>query len=236
MTAIIIGAAWSLWWGILTSISPCPLASNIAAISYMSKKVTSTRAVLFSGLLYTLGRAAAYTLLVVILLKTLLSSGQVSGFLQKYLNMALGPLLILAGMFLLEMISLKISGPTVSEKMRRRVDRWGIWGSALLGFVFALSFCPMSAGYFFINLFGLLEKYGSNIMLPIMYGIGTALPVIVFALLISFSAQSIGKAFNKMATFELWARRITGVVFILVGIFYCLVHIFGLFSFLQPEA
>ena len=221
-----IGIGLALWLGILTSISPCPLATNVAAISYISRRVGNTRQVFLTGLLYTLGRTLAYLALGALLVAAVLSVPQLSMFLQKYMNKLLGPILILVAMFLLELISFRFSGSGVSERMQKWVDALGIWGALLLGVVFALSFCPVSAALFFGNLIPLSIKVNSAVALPSVYGVGTALPVLVFAVLIAFSAQSVGKAFNRLAQIEWWARRITGAVFLVVGIYYTLKYIF----------
>jgi cytochrome c biogenesis protein CcdA len=144
------------------------------------------------------------------------------------MNLALGPLLIVMGMVLLELISFSRRGGGIGEGMQQRVDRLGMWGALLLGIVFALSFCPVSAALFFGSLLTLAVRHESGVILPAVYGIGTGLPVLVFAILIAFSANRIGKAYNSMAAFESWARRITGAVFIATGIYYSLTHIFGI--------
>jgi cytochrome c biogenesis protein CcdA len=144
------------------------------------------------------------------------------------MNKLLGPLLIIVGMFLLELLSVNFSGGGVSDKMQRRVERMGIWGAVPLGFVFALSFCPVSAALFFGSLIPLCLKANSVVTLPTLYGIGTALPVIVFAVAIAIGATAVGKLFEKTKRIEWWARRITGVVFILVGIYFCLRYIFDI--------
>jgi cytochrome c biogenesis protein CcdA len=223
-----IAAASALWLGILTSISPCPLAMNITAISYVGRRVDSPRRVLGAGLFYTAGRALTYTVLGALLVASLLSAPRLSHLLQKNMNLALGPLLIIIGMVLLELISFSRRGGGVSDRMQRRVDRLGMWGALLLGIVFALSFCPVSAALFFGSLLALAVRHESGVILPAVYGIGTGLPVLVFAILIAFGANRMGKAYNSMAAFEFWARRITGTVFIAAGIYYSLTHIFGI--------
>lgn len=221
-----IGSA--LWLGILTSISPCPLATNIVAISYIGKRVDNPRYVLLSGSLYTAGRMFAYLLLGILLVASVLSIPEISRFLQKYMNQILGPVLILAGMFLLELIQFPTTGLGVGEKMQKRVDQSGTWGALLLGFVFALSFCPVSAALFFGSLIPLAVKNSSIVVLPSVYGIGTGLPVIVFAILIAMGTHYVGKLFERLTAIEFWARRVTGVIFVLVGIYYCLTYIFKL--------
>jgi cytochrome c-type biogenesis protein len=226
MNEFIIGAGSALWLGVLTSISPCPLATNIAAISYIGRKVGNSRQIFLTGLLYTIGRTLAYLVLAFILVASVLSMPQVSLFLQKYMSLALGPILILVGMFLLGLIQMDISGQGIGEGMKKRVDAMGIWGALLLGIVFALSFCPTSAALFFGSLVPLSLKVNSSIALPVIYGIGTALPVMVFAVLLAISAQSVGKAYNVLAKIEWWARMTTGWIFVLVGIYFSLKYVF----------
>lgn len=228
MDGFLLGLVSALWLGILTSISPCPLATNIAAISYIGRRVDSPRQVFMAGLLYTTGRTVTYLVLGILLVASLLSAPHISHLLQKYMNKLLGPILILVGMFLLEMIKFTTSGSGISGRMQKRVETWGIWGAALLGIVFALSFCPTSAALFFGSLIPIAVKYNSSVLAPVVYGIGTALPVLVFALLIALGTRSIGAAFNKIAQVERWARRITGVIFLGVGIYFSLAYIFGL--------
>lgn len=220
MEFLTAGLVSALWFGILTSISPCPMATNIAAISFIGKKVGSTRAVLMSGLFYTLGRMIAYLAVAMIVVYSLLSVPELARFLQKYLNIILGPLLILVGLFLLEIIKMNFGkGMSFSQKFQDSAQKKGIWGAAMLGFIFALSFCPVSAGLFFGSLIPLSLKYESALFLPLIYGIGTALPVIIFAIVIGYSANYIGKIFNKLSKFEYWARRVTGVIFIIAGLY-----------------
>jgi cytochrome c biogenesis protein CcdA len=226
MTEFIIGVGSALWLGVLTSISPCPLATNIAAISYIGRKVGNSRQVFLTGLLYTLGRTVAYLALAFILVASVLSVPQISMFLQKYMHLALGPILIIVGMFLLGLIELSMGGGGMGQGLQKRVDAMGIWGALLLGIVFALTFCPTSAALFFGSLVPLSLKVNSSVTLPAVYGVGTALPVIVFAVLLATSAQSVGKAYNVLAKIEWWARMLTGAIFVLVGIYFSLKHVF----------
>ncbi len=220
MEFLTTGVLSALWFGILTSISPCPMATNIAAISFIGKKVGNTRAVLLSGLFYTIGRMLAYLAVAVLVVYSLLSVPELARFLQKYLNVILGPLLILVGLFLLEVIKLNFGrGFSFSQKFQDSARKKGLLGSAMLGFIFALSFCPVSAGLFFGSLIPLSLKFESSVMLPLIYGIGTALPVLVFAIVIGVSANYVGKLYSDLAKFEFWARRITGGIFILAGLY-----------------
>jgi cytochrome c biogenesis protein CcdA len=226
MTWFTLGSA--LWLGILTSISPCPLATNIAAISFISRKVGQTRLVLLSGLLYVVGRTLAYVALAGLLLAGLLASGESARFLQRYLNLALGPLVILVGMVLLGMIGSGISMNLAGSGIQERAAKGGSWWAGALGFLFALSFCPVSAGLYFGALIPLSAAHGSRLLLPSVYGLGTALPVLVFSFLIAFASQHVGKAFNKLTYVERWVRVATGVLFIVAGVYLSLTHVYGL--------
>lgn len=225
METLFIDISAALWFGILTSISPCPLAGNIAAISYVGRKVGSPRLILFAGLLYTLGRSLAYVAVALVVTRSLQTIPGVSMFLQKYMNLAVGPLLVLVGLLLLGIFNVTTGGG-MGERLQKRIDRMGIWGAGLLGMVFALAFCPVSAGLFFGALVPLAVK-GNALLLSTLYGVGTALPVIGFAFLLAFSAHLIGTAFKKMTAIEIWVRRITAVAMILVGIYLILRHNFG---------
>lgn len=228
MSGLVLGAASALWLGILTSISPCPLATNITAVSFVARGVGNPGKVFLTGLLYTLGRALTYITLGVLLVSSLVSAPYVSHFLQKYMNQLLGPVLVFVGLVLLELIRFSLPGVGAGNQMQERVRSLGIWGAVPLGAVFALSFCPVSAALFFGSLIPAALRYESGVMLPSLYGVGTALPVLVFAVLIAWGAKSVGQAYNKLTVLEKWARKITGSIFILVGIYYCLVHLFGL--------
>jgi len=224
---MLLSLGLALWLGILTSISPCPLATNIAAISFISKQVGSTKNVLISGLLYTLGRMFAYVVVGAIVVTGILSIPGMADFLQNYMNKFLGPILIIIGLVLLEVITATWLGSLGSGKAQNFVEKHGIWGAGLLGIIFALSFCPVSAALFFGSLIPLAVGVGSTIVYPSIYGIGTGLPVIVFAFLIAFGTHAVGAAYDKLRLFEKWARRITGAVFILVGIYYTITYTFG---------
>ncbi len=218
----------ALWLGILTSISPCPLASNIAAISLIGRRVGQTRQVLLSGVLYTLGRTVAYVGLAVLILAGLLGSGEIARFLLRYLNQILGPVLILVGMVLLGLLGASLSFNLAGQRVQERASKGSIGWAAVMGLLFALSFCPVSAGLFFGALLTLSATHQSRLMLPALFGIGTALPVIFFAFLIAFAANRVGTTFNRLTQVEWWVRTITGAIFILAGIYYCLAHIYGI--------
>jgi cytochrome c biogenesis protein CcdA len=229
MTDILIGFGSALWLGILTSISPCPLASNVAAISFLSKKIAHPALVFISGLAYTLGRMVSYAVLGWIIVNSLLSVPQVAQFLQKYMGKALGPLLILTGFILLEIITIRLPGLSLSQKHHNKLVEAGVPGAFLLGAIFALAFCPVSAALFFGSLIPLALQSKFGVTLPFIYGIGTGLPVLVFAITIAIGVSSLNRWFHKLTKIEFWMRKITGGIFILVGIYYIGIYVLRLF-------
>jgi cytochrome c-type biogenesis protein len=218
-----MGSLWlavgsALWLGILTSISPCPLATNIAAVSYVGRQVGSARAILLSGTLYTAGRTLTYTVLGAAAVWSLMSIVAVSSFLQGTIHRLLGPLLIVVGLLLLGVFKLSLPGGGFSERLQRRVDRSGVWGAGLLGIVFALSFCPVSAGLFFGGLLPLAVEHSSPLLVPAVFGVGTALPVAGFAVLLAAGVSWLGSALDRVQTLEHWARPVTALVLLAVGV------------------
>ncbi|WFB36212.1 aromatic aminobenezylarsenical efflux permease ArsG family transporter [Kiritimatiellota bacterium B12222] len=218
----------ALWLGILTAISPCPLATNIAAISFIGQKTGQKNQVITSGLLYASGRTFAYVLLGIIITTGMLNSADLSRFLQKYMNEALGPILILLGLVLLGWIGSGITFQLGTEKLQAKAQKGGRLWAVPIGFLFALSFCPVSAGLFFAALLPLALKHQAPILLPLVYGIGSALPVVLFAFLMAFGSNYVGKTFNNLTRIEHGLRSFAGSIFIVAGLYYCLTHIYGI--------
>ena len=229
MTEILIAFGSALWPGILTSISPCPLATNIAAVSFLSKKIAHPFMVFVSGLAYTVGRMVAYAALGWIIISSLLSVPEVAQFLQKYMSKAVGPLLIVTGLFLLEIITIKLPGVALSQKHHNKLVESGAPGAFLLGLIFALAFCPVSAALFFGSLIPLALNSKAGTILPFIYGVGTGLPVLIFAVAIALGVTSMSHWFNKITKLEYYTRRITGVIFILAGLYYIGIYILKIF-------
>lgn len=213
------------WFGILTAVSPCPMATNIAAIGFLGRKVSDPRAVLLAGLLYTLGRSLAYLAVAVIAVWGLTSLPTLSQFLQGGLNLVLGPILIVVGMLLTGLLELPWSLSLAGDGMQERVGA-GWWWPLLLGGLFALSFCPVSAALFFGSLVPLAVRAESPLAVPLAYGVATAVPVVAVACVLAFSAGAVGRTYNAMQRFAWWAQRITGGVFILAGVYLSLIYIF----------
>ena len=183
---------------------------------------------MWSGLLYVLGRLVTYVAVGAIVTAGILSIPGVSNFLQKYMNNLLGPILILVGLVLLNWLPFSIPGFSPSDKLQERASRGSLWGAWVLGAMFALAFCPVSAALFFGSLVPLSVRHESYLLLPSLYGIGTGLPVLVVGVMLAYSAKSVGKLFTSIQRFESWVRVITAVVFILIGIYMILRYVFYL--------
>jgi len=220
--------ATAVWLGILTSVSPCPLASNIAAVSFISRRIMQRNTVLLSGIVYTLGRSLTYSILGVLIVKTLIDVPILSDFLQRYVNKILGIVLILVGMILLDLLRVSLPMPSVSENVAKKLAEKGIFGPLFLGVFFALAFCPVSAALFFGGLIPIAVKAQSGIGLPLIYGIGTGLPVLLFAFLVATGAGYVNNLYHRITRIEFYTKKVTGIIFILVGIYYALAYIFEL--------
>ncbi len=205
--------------GLMTAISPCPLATNISAIGFLSRNLTNKKIVLWHSLVYTLGRTFAYVGLAALFF---LGANQlnIQKFVATYGERILGPLLVLIGVFMLDIIKLKISGSgKLAQKAEEKSKSGSFLGVFLLGVVFALAFCPYSGVLYFMMLIPLTMASPEGLLLPFVFSLATALPVILFAFLIAFTVSAAGKFYNKIKSFEYWFRRIVGVIFILAGLY-----------------
>jgi len=208
--------------GLMTAISPCPLATNISAIGFISRDIENRRRVFIKGLVYTLGRAISYTGLGVILFLGA-SKMHISMLFQGWGEKLLGPLLIIIGLLMLDFIKIRFPGFLgLKERMGEHSKR-SYWGTLLLGMVFAMAFCPYSGVLYFVMLIPMTISSASGLYLPIIFAIATGLPVIIFAWLLAYAVGNVGKLYDRIKTFELWFRRVVAVLFILVGIYYIVI-------------
>jgi len=206
--------------GILTSISPCPLATNITAIAYISREIKTTKNTLFNGLLYTLGRGISYTLLATLIYFGL-STFKISSIFQGWGDKVLGPVLIIIGLIMLGVIKINLGGHNEKiEKAKEWLAKKGYIGSLLLGVLFALAFCPYSGVLFFGVLIPLVLKSSENLLLPPVFALGTGLPVIIFSFLIAFSMQKVSRAFQIVQKVEKVMRYVVASIFLLAGVYY----------------
>jgi len=205
--------------GLMTAISPCPLVTNMTAIAYISKKIDSNKHTFLVGLLYAFGRAFAYASLASLIVYVGINTQWISFFLQEYGEKLLGPLLLLVGIVLLDLVKINLFGKAESS-LHEQVSNKGYPGAFLLGVIFALAFCPFSAVLYFGMLIPLALKTGDAIVLPSIFGIATGLPVILGSLLLVMSISKLGQVMNKVQQFEKIMRLVVGIIFVLVGLFY----------------
>ncbi len=206
--------------GILMSISPCPLATNVTAIAYISQNIKKPKYVIFSGLIYTLGRAITYTALSVLIYFGM-SSWQVSKIFQGWGDKVLGPILIVLGLIMFNIIKLNFKGENkLISKLKNYFSQKTYLGALFLGILFALAFCPYSGVLFFAILVPLILSSSDPILLPLFFSLGTGLPVIIFAFLIAYSLSYLTKAFRAVQKIEKIMRFIVASIFIISGLYY----------------
>ncbi|MCK5039528.1 MAG: sulfite exporter TauE/SafE family protein [Candidatus Aenigmarchaeota archaeon] len=207
--------------GLMTAISPCPMATNITAIAYISKKIDNGKHTLITGFSYTAGRMLTYVGLASLIVYAGLNVQAISFFLQKYGERSLGPLLIFIGLTMLDVIKLNfIRNSKRLDVLKEKLSEKGYWGSFCLGIVFALAFCPFSAVLFFGMLIPLALKFSDGILIPSAFAFATGLPVILFSFILVYSVSKLGAIMNKVQTFEKYMRYIVSIIFLLVGVYY----------------
>lgn len=209
--------------GLMTSISPCPLATNITATAYISKNIASKKKVFLSGIIYSLGRAFSYSTIGLVLYFGA-SKFHIARLFQQNGEKYLGPLLILIGLIMLNVIKLDFLGKlNFQEKLSEKFKNKGLLGSFLIGVIFALAFCPYSGALYFGMLIPITISSADGLYLPIVFAFGTGLPVILFTYLLAFAASNINFFYNKIVKIEKVIRLITGIIFVLVGCYYVLI-------------
>lgn len=209
--------------GLMTAISPCPLATNITAIGFISRELKNKRIVFINGLVYTLGRAISYTCLGLIFYLGA-SKFYIARFLQSNGEKFLGPLLVIIGILMFDFIHISFPGfSKMSDKIGSKTSGTKTWRALLLGMLFALAFCPFSGVLYFGMLIPLTVASVKGLYLPVIFAIATGLPVIIFAWLIAFTISGIGNFYNKVRNFEIWFRRVIAVLFIGTGIYYLII-------------
>ena len=212
--------------GLLTAVSPCPLATNIAAVGYISKDLENRRRIFFNGVLYTFGRIVAYTLLGAVLIAVLREGASVFTIqkaIGKWGEALIAPALILIGLFMLfghrfNLPKFGFSGR--GEQMGRR----GGWGAFLLGVLFSLAFCPTSGIFYFGMLIPMSAAETGGYLLPAVFAVATGLPVVTVAWILAYSVAGIGTFYNRMQTIQKWLAWVVGTLFIAVGIYYGIIY------------
>ena len=205
--------------GLMTAISPCPLATNITAVGYIGKEIQNRRKVFFNGLIYTLGRAITYCSIAVIIFIGA-DRFRISDLFLLYGEKLLGPALIIIGLLMLQVIRIRLPELNISSRHFLNKNKKSYLNVLIMGIVFALAFCPYSGVIYFGMLIPISITSVSGLHLPLVYAIATGIPVIIFAYLIAFTISGVGRLYNRLKVFELWFRRIISILFIGVGIYY----------------
>ena len=212
--------------GLLTAVSPCPLATNITAIGFISKDINNRNRIFTNGILYTLGRVLAYSALGTILI-AILRKGADMFAIQKGISewgeLLLAPALMLIGLFMLfgDKLQLPKFGFSATEKTEKLK---GSWGSLLLGILFAMAFCPTSGLFYFGILIPMSAMESEGYLLPVIFALATGLPVMLVAWILAYSVAGIGKFYNRVQTFQKWFNNMVAILFILAGIYYGLIN------------
>lgn len=216
----------ALFLGLLAAISPCPMATNIAAVAYVSRRVTDRRYAVMTAALYTLGRMISYSVLGILIIMAGLEIPGLASFLQDFGEEILGPLLIIVGLIMLNInrLSFSLGGGKLSS-IGGKVADWGMIGGLVLGILFALAFCPYSAVLFFGVLIPLALKTTGGVTLPAVFAIGTGLPVLVFGMLLSIGVSRVSTWLNALTRAEKIIRVVVSIIFIGIGIYYVVLWI-----------
>ena len=214
--------------GILTAISPCPLATNITAIGFISKDIDSKNRIFWSGILYTLGRVITYTVLGFILISILREGASMFAIekaISKYGEFLIAPILVLIGVFMLFGHRWNLPrfdfGGGGSDSLKRK----GQWGALLLGVLFSLAFCPTSGLFYFGMLIPMSAAQTGGYLLPVVFAVATGLPVVIVAWILAYSVSGLGKFYNRMQAFQRWFNVLVAVIFIIVGVYYELINL-----------
>lgn len=225
--SLLFASLSALWIGILASVSPCPLASNIAAFSFIEKDCGDNRSVLLSGGAYALGRMVSFSFLGFFIVNRIMAIPSVSMVLQRHMNMFLGPILLIVSVFVLDLLELPAFSFT--KRLRSRARFRGTGGAFLMGIIFALALCPVSAALFFGGLIPLAAREGSSVMLPALFGIGTALPVSILAVSLSFGVSALSGSASSLHALQEKIRLATGIILTGTGLYFSLIYTFKVF-------
>jgi cytochrome c-type biogenesis protein len=206
--------------GLLTAISPCQLATNITAIAFIGRDISHKRRIFINGLFYALGNATGYSSIGLILFFGV-SKFQVSKILISNGKLIMGILLIVTGIIMLDLIKLKFSAfGKLTEKIQNRQNQANKLNAALLGFFFAVTFCPYNAVLFFGMLIPLTITSVFGLYLPLVYSLSSGFPVIIIAYLLAFTVSGIGNFYNGIRIFQKWFNRLVAIIFIVVGLYF----------------
>lgn len=223
-----LAALSALWLGVLASVSPCPLAANMAAFSFIQRDGVSPGRVLISGGLYSAGRMMAFALLGSLVISGLLAIPEASIIMQRYMNRIIGPVLVIVGVFVLGLLEIG-SNRGVAQRLASKGIFRGLSGSFFLGILFAMALCPVSAALFFGGLIPLAADAGSKVLFPALFGLGSALPVAALSLVFSFGIMTVSRSIGTVYTIQKIIQISSGIILVLIGVYFSLTSTFGVF-------
>ncbi len=216
--------------GLWTAVQPCPMTANLAAVSYLGRRAGSSASALLAALLFAAGQVIGFVALAVVVLAGMAADWTLSEWLQGHVNQILGPVWILTAMVLLDLIRFRLPRVRIGPKWQSTIDAWGTWSGLPLGILLALGFCPVTATIFFVDLLTIAASGGSHVLYPALYGLGAALPVLAFAVLLATGARWLGTALNRTQQVQRWLNRLAGGVLLAVGLYYVLAYNFELWQ------
>lgn len=208
--------------GLLTALSPCPLATNITAVGFISKDIDNRNGIFLNGILYTAGRILSYSVLgavLIVVIRRGADTFEIQDQISRWGGMLLSPALVVIGLFML--FGHKLPLPQFGFSASRRAERLkGPWGSMLLGVLFALAFCPSAGLFYFGMLIPMSAAESGGFLLPVIFAFATGLPVVAVAWILAYSVAGIGRFYERISIFQKWFNRIVAVLFIIVGVYY----------------
>lgn len=215
----------ALWLGLVTSFSPCNLPVSVAAVSFIAGHATGKRGMLLSGVLYTAGRCVTYAIIAFLIGWAIFNIPDASIFLSLYMNKVLGIILMLVGMHLLQLLPVSLPAVSIPDYFLQRAGGKGVLGSLLTGMILALAFCPVATALYFGSLIPMVLKMQGSFVLPVAFGIGTGLPVLLFSAVLAGGAQYLYRAGDRFSRMGHYIKIFTGVIIFLIGIYYVLKYL-----------
>lgn len=213
----------ALLFGLMGTLAPCQLSTNVAALAFLSRGAGNTRRLWGQTLAFISGKVTVYLLVGggVVLLS--LQLNQVSETVIPVVvvaRRALGPLLVIVGLFMLGLVKLPVSlGGRFSAWLENKVGhQQGMIPAYLLGVAFSFTFCPTLFWLFFGLTIPLAIASPGGVLFPGVFALGTVLPVLGLAAVIASGRVNMGAFVKRFKTANVWVQKVVGVIFIVIGL------------------
>jgi cytochrome c biogenesis protein CcdA len=201
MTDYHVALGSALVLGAMTTLHPCPLAVNAAAVSLLAGWSGERRSASRRIAAFVVGYCLTFATLALLLAGTSLRLPVVASALTRATAVFLGPLLVVVGMVHADVLPWPGSNRGNRRLLDRRARTLGGYG---LGAVLALSFCPATAALFFGLLLPLAVQYRAPVAFAAAYAIGAALPLVAVAGVAARGTTALG--------LDRWAHRLPWVI------------------------